>query len=833
MKVFLIIFLLIVFVGGIFWFVASTLHEEPSIADTNQSLDPKNENESDIENIKVATKEVLQDNKPFDKTSDVVVKNTNKESQTKTNRIANEVVDKNADSPVVINDKQLVESEPEEGKKERIKKRFSFVDEKGADLFNGKTIGFSEESIEELATGISLKFIEEWNKNWRIELTSEDYFIDESLNSIFKKNQFTFEEISLQENNKIILSRYAELQIQLKYKEGVKPIPDGTDCDLSTPYLFEEKGKINSGIAIFKIKGAGVRSVTYFCSGSYFKYFNQSLLLNRGQTTSIELEIEIGKDQTFKVNDSLQKPIEGYYVCVLGKGNDNSFNISNLRNEFIKEGKVKVANNCGVTDNEGNGTIRLLSNGEYIFFILGKNHSEQFVNVTVNEDRNQILLVLKDDEKKSLVIKARLNKEAYIKELKFAYSDLIAFGGINKKTNIKITDGQPQINNLKSSKYQFQLDEEDFQRETFEIDFRETDKIEYTIELKISAAYIHGYVIDNKGNPLEGISVYYDHTAARIKTNEKGYFKFSGLDKEKKYNIYLSSDHPFPKDIPKGIYPTQDEIKITLDDIIYIPVTILGVDGKPVPNFSYRFEAFKDKAHKDNTLTSRQSGTNGELTLTPYQYGYYDIIVTLPNLPSIHKQFSVLSKEEIVPIILQAELGFSLTGIVSDFEGNIMPGVSITRSAYNGPNVTMIYDEIMKTNKDGYFKLDNCTIDEKYWFVKVGYAPISVMTKEEDKNFPLKLSFVKTYKLTGTLQTTDKKPHAMIQMVANLKTNRKEEIVTETSADGSFTVNSITPGEWYVYFNIRGLKNKKKPGQWVTISDKDVDVQVVYDIPKD
>jgi len=65
---------------------------------------------------------------------------------------------------------------------------------------------------------------------------------------------------------------------------------------------------------------------------------------------------------------------------------------------------------------------------------------------------------------------------------------------------------------------------------------------------------------------------------------------------------------------------------------------------------------------------------------------------------------------------------------------------------------TIVNGEILKIDKDGYFKLDNFQLEEEYFIVKKGYYPIST----------IKLAFPKTYKLSGTLLTSNKKPHDLV-----------------------------------------------------------------------
>lgn len=846
MRILLVIFILLFFIGGACWFIFSTVSDSSKEEDNNTSLNApindvtnidnqelkKNElntskKENSIDSIKVEPKEsapVIKNEgtskpleKPIEKQEIIMEKAVSQEEKSNPNSIL--------ETDSFISDKT-------DTRKEEIKKEMSFVDEKNLPLFGGKRIPIQEGKFE-ISTGVFIEFKKADLNGWQIKIESVDFFIDYQKNEFITQYNSTFNENSIAENQNLVISAYAIIQISLKFKDGISTLPDGTKCILSTDWFFEEEGIVNNGVAIIKVKQAMVQHVHYFYAGKFYSQFDKQLKLVRGETITFELELVVSTEQVFKVTDSSQKALEGYYV-VFASGSNLAFNLSQYRKSFAANGKLYISRMTGVTGTDGIGKIPLIVNGNYTCHIFGKDHNEHSINVVVDDTRNTLELSLKDDEKKRLVLKVMENDKPFLNEVQATYYDMNEYSAVNNKAEIKITNGQIEINSLKPTKYQFQLNSNDFEREIVELDFNAVNNTEHTFHLKSSGNYIFGYVKNKQGEPVEKVqlSFGFNYKYFKAKTDNMGYYKVGGLEKDQGYTLYISSDYPKPTNLPKLIYPSTNEFNITFEDKIYFTGTVLGLDGKPIDSYKVSMQVFKDKNLKDFSLSTGGEAHNGKFSIQVYSYGYYEIIIKLTDAAFIHKVFPILSAEENLPVILQAEPGFSISGTVTDFENTILENVSITRNEYHGPNVTRVYDEILKTDKNGYFKLDHCLVGEKYWVVKIGYAPIILTIKEEDKNVPLKLSFIKSYKLKGSLIGTDKVPHRLIQVVGNLKGAKRFEIVSETDAEGKFLINTITPGEWYFYFNIKTAKGKKKPGQWVTITDKDEEINLEYDIPK-
>ena len=86
------------------------------------------------------------------------------------------------------------------------KKEFTFTDEKGAVLFNGKKIQLVAGQIE-LEKDVVFQLVTDDNGRWKIELTSKDYMIAESNSFIEDGNLYPINEESLKNQNTLILTK--------------------------------------------------------------------------------------------------------------------------------------------------------------------------------------------------------------------------------------------------------------------------------------------------------------------------------------------------------------------------------------------------------------------------------------------------------------------------------------------------------------------------------------------------------------------------------------------------------------------------------------------------
>jgi len=724
--------------------------------------------------------------------------------------------------------------EENELNKAKLKNAFKFVDEQGVTLFDDKVF-YLKDGAFEISNGIAIQFLNVGGKKWIISILSDDYFLDEKKNSVFKNGDCFIEEDSIKEVNSLILSQYCKIQIIIQYGEGMSVLPDDTICELYDSCCHIASGKIKNGSAVFTLKEGGVHTIAKITAGSYFKNFSRNISLVRGETSSLELDVELGKMQSFRIVDSRQQPLEGYYLYI-SRRNQNAFNIREIRNKMAQTGILQLSKVVAISGKDGIATIEDIANDDYSCYIFNKNISEQMYQVKIGDARKPIELIVKDEDRKTLTLKVTFNDQPYLEELKITYFDLSEFSAMYNKAEGKFNNGVFEIKSLKPSKYQFQLNTNKFQREVVEFDFKEKNNIEYTFSLRSSDIFVHGFIKDKNNKPMQNILVELSEKKSKysVKTNEEGYFKIGGLENDHSYGIWISTDRPTPANLPEKIRPSREEFNITLDDQIYFSGTVLDIEGMPVENFSIAFTCYEDKNCKRSSLSTGGTFKNGKFVIEAKNYGYFKVEAKIPNMPIIRKVFPVLKAEDNLPVTLQAEAGFTITGTVIDFEGRYLEGVSVTRFSLNSSSSTIVNGEILKTDKDGYFKLDNCQLEEEYFFVKKGYYPISTVIKAEDKNIPLKLAFPKTYKLSGTLLTSEKKPHALVFVGGSSKTNKNYKFEgAETGPDGAFTINAILPGEWYVYFDISLPKGVKKPGKIVKIVDKDEELHLVFDIPKD
>ncbi len=318
--------------------------------------------------------------------------------------------------------------EVNEPNKAKLKNVFKFIDEKGATLFEDKVFDLKD-GVFEISKGIDIQFLNVGGKKWIISILSEEYFLDEKKNSLFKKGDWFIEEDSIKEVNSLVLSLYCKIHIIIQYSEGMSVLPDDTICELYGSCCHTATGKIKNGVAVFKTKEGRVHTITRLTAGSYFKNFSRNISLARGETCTLELDVELGKMQSFRIVDSKQHPLEGYYLYI-SRRNQNAFNIREIRNKMAQTGILELSKGLAISGKDGIATIEDIANDDYTCYIFNKNISEQMYQVKIDDTRKAIELVIKDEDRKTLTLKVTFNDQPYLEELKFTYFDLSVFTGV-------------------------------------------------------------------------------------------------------------------------------------------------------------------------------------------------------------------------------------------------------------------------------------------------------------------------------------------------------------------------------------------------------------------
>jgi hypothetical protein len=492
-----------------------------------------------------------------------------------------------------------------------------------------------------------------------------------------------------------------------------------------------------------------------------------------------------------------------------------------------------VGGRVAITDKYGQVKLNRFPSGfdNFYCFVFGKNHGMQIFAVSKVEENQIIELQMKNLT--SLVLKANLNNEMYQQEVNFTFFELkknlsildsLTLSSFISKS--KIISGQLELNNLITTEYQVSINQKGFKEEQFVLDLSKPNQREHTINLlplDSTEHYIHGYVRDKKGNPQKDISIGYDFVYAT--TDKEGYYKIKNLENQVGYHLKIHS-HPKPADFPEVIYPSYSEFNIILEDTAYLTGEVIGLDNKPVESFLLTISVSPSKY--GTSFTQCQKYFKNKLL----EYGVYDITIEVPDMPLIHKVIPILKAEDNVPFTFQVMSGFSASGIVIDTLGKPVEEVVIYRFLDLNQNIHSLSSRVSATNKDGYFKIDNCLVGETYCLKKEGFAPKPIKINEENKNELLKISITNPiFKIKGTLLNSDKKPQVNVSFKVDYKLEIGGSYINyknwKTNEDGTFLIDSLFPGEWNIcFYNKDGTQSFC---QKVTIIDKDEELNVMYD----
>ena len=797
-----------------------TIVKEIKVLNVVNSDNKKEQNSKEVlENVE---KRIIGDSKSLEKLNDIKINSETKEI------IANPVKIKN--ETVKLNEISNVENTDTE--KSTLNKSIYFLDENGNKLFSGQLISVKAQLIS--LDQSTILNISNNSGEWKIIFESDLYYIADNTKNIINeyKNNFRWEE--LPETIPIILSKFSNIIIKINSKADDIKLPDDMSCVLYSLTGFSCQGKIKNNKAIFHSKRSGVVTVSSFTASKVYSKFNKEISLTAGQTIEFDLDVVKGIDQSYQLLDVSGKPIANH-VVVVSRGALASWEVTRYYNNLVIGNDDFFHILYSTSDEKGMLKFGILEAGNYFFTVLGKSYVQENIKCAVTESEPIIKIQLRDEAQIKLTLNVMLNNKPFTDNLEFTYYDLNGDREYQRPLLGKFVSGTAMLTNLKPSKYNIQLKSNDYFREKYTVDLMSSKEVEHTFELKPSENFIHGYIKTPDGKPLSVKLVFYENNINyEIFSDKNGYYKFGGLDLNLRYGFCVEDKYPNPEGIPQKITPSNEEINITVQEMVLFSGEVFGLDGKPAESFTVHIKCYKDKDLKKYLTYRLQSFTQGKFKLEIANYGYYDLTIKLPDAPFIHKVIPVLSPETNLPVSLYAVPGFSISGQINDFENKPVSGVTVTRQLYHTPLISKseIVGEITKSDSNGMVKLDNCLVGETYWLVKVGYIPLSYTVKEEDKNSPFKASFQKSYKIKGSILNSEKKSMGRIQIVGHLDNRRQYMLVLYSDENGNFTIDPISPGNWYIFFNVSLPQGQKPPGQWVKIVDKDEELNFVYEPKK-
>lgn len=715
-------------------------------------------------------------------------------------------------------------------------KEFYFLNEKGESLFGGKRLALQQGSFE-FTKGVEIIFSKDEKRLCLVQVISQEYFLNNEKNNMiyeYHKSYVHFE--SLEDANPIILTACSIIKVKLQSIDGTDSFLDGTRCDIfglkkslkGSTFLLNSTSKVKDGVALFYTKFFGQISIDKIFVGSFWGKINQSIVLNYGEITEINAIIEPSKEQVFQVLDSNSKPLESYFVFFCEDvffRKLNNIDIVEYKKIFTETSALPLGNTIAITDKNGLAkTIRFFDQKNEIFdcYVFGKAHGVQRFRVNAENSKEIIELKLKNISHLSLIVK--LNNEIYPNEVRFEMNNL------EKQTKIK--GGRLELPDLLADKYKLKLAANDFQRDVFTIDLTDSGKLEYIINLRPAENYIHGYVRDSKGKPIEKISLNFwlNGSSYVIDTNAKGYYKFSGLELNTPCRISIHSDRPLFSVMPEKIYPSTEEFNIILEEEQNFSLKVVGLDGKFLDSFKYNLNIYS--INGAGIQNGGGTARKGELKKKLPMFGHYHFTIEVPDAPIIKKVIPILKAEDNVPIVLQVLPGITVSGFVKNLEGQPMGEVSLTSEKDLIVRDDNITSKIFLTGKDGFFKIENCIVGDFFWLVKKGYAPVPFEVKEENKKGSISIFFQKTFQVKGKLLNSEGKPYSKVNIECKFKygTNCSYTMFSQSLEDGSYLIEGLNAGDWVLYIDNGPLDSM----EWkkVTIIDKDEEQNFIYDTPK-
>lgn len=767
-------------------------------------------------------------------------------------------------------EKELISNISEKNKAETkpsLIQRVCFVDKNENSFFEGRQIPVQEGEVE-IQNGVKVSFAKKSNGTWLVRLLTEKYFLERLQKNIsYDKIGAYIKLDKAEELSNIKINSAALIKIEFQSQENYD-LSDNMHCYLmgaqfkseTISTLMRSHSRVNKNSAIFYVDFIGNVSLENIIVGPYIGKFNKIIELKYGERINLTVNIEKAQEQTFLITDSENNPLQDYFVVFTQDtfGTEISgINMEDCLKNYANTENLPIGDYIGKTDKNGNTkTIRFPFEIKEIFdfvnydcYVFGKFHSPQ--RFIINAKNLNKTIELKLSKNTQVIINAFLNNKPYQGEFSFKWLNdpkmfHPAVKSFQKLSPVEIMSGKlssPEVMNngrveildLPPRKHKFKLSIKGFSHEEFTVDLSESNKAEVNIHLTPAEHFVHGYVKNTDGKPISNIdlSFYYDSGPSKITTDEKGYFKFTGMEVDKKCEIQgVDGDFTLETDLSKGYLPSNNELLIIVSEKKAIPLTVIGLDGKKLLNFKYVLNIFVQGRGFPNYMLGGKA-ENGELKDKIEEYGIYHFEIEVPDAPKIIFDWDILKAEDVVEKIVYAELGFDVMGLVKDVNGNSIENILITQanevfspfSKFNSIGVT--------TNKEGFFKIKECLRGKLYWILKVGYSPFLLEIKDENKKEAVEIVLQKTVAVKGQILNSINKPHAKVKIYGSLNYNQKctYSVSSETNQDGTFVLEGLALGEWTFTFYLEGLRGVYD--QKIKIKAENEELKITHDFKLD
>lgn len=158
-----------------------------------------------------------------------------------------------------------------------------------------------------------------------------------------------------------------------------------------------------------------------------------------------------------------------------------------------------------------------------------------------------------------------------------------------------------------------------------------------------------GYVLDDKGQPLEGVTVdaWSWYKGNETTTDKNGFFRLKNLDQDQKVEVRFSKPDYSPHYIVQQSIG-QPGFVVELDSLTYIEGTVTGPDGEPVANAVIQGDQGPNQG--DGVLighvrTETKSDAQGKYRLYCHP-GQYEVKVSVPDVGVAHLVDILVEKTE-------------------------------------------------------------------------------------------------------------------------------------------------------------------------------------------
>jgi protocatechuate 3,4-dioxygenase beta subunit len=348
---------------------------------------------------------------------------------------------------------------------------------------------------------------------------------------------------------------------------------------------------------------------------------------------------------------------------------------------------------------------------------------------------------------------------------------------------------------------------------------------EFDVERDLTLGTEHrlaGLVRDEAGNPIPDALV----AAARIRprpifsietrTDENGQFELRGLP-EGAYGLNTMPEGYAPARLTH-VQSNRTDIELVVRQKGSVSGLVTGTRGEPITSFT--LELFRvNQGTAQYGMTQRRlqvDDATGKYHFTDLDRGSYVLLVRGRDFAPTYSGGFYIEREEHTDVNVQLQKGGTLTGMVTDPNGNPLAGAKVTlrgRDYHEWNQNSILADSIgdpnnvplitVKTDSKGNFLMDNAypgehQVEASHSNFLTTYAGISVMADRSNQVGEIRLEMGAS--IHGTVTTKSGSTAAGATVFLNLKDTNGGFFSRKALADakGRFAYDGLQPGLYEV-----------------------------------